>query len=81
MFLRVVAHWEASLHGMDLVPSLDLRRGQRHRRTMTNTVKGNLLNVGQNVMEASVNKGTPSIDVVYGCIHSQLEKLQLHCDG
>ena len=26
MFLQAISHWEASLHGMELVPSLDLHR-------------------------------------------------------
>ena len=81
MFLRAIAHWEASLHGVELVPSLDLRRGQRQRRTMTNAVKDDLLNVGQNVMEASVNEGTPSVDSVHDHVRRQLERLQLHCQG
>ena len=81
MFPRAVAHWEASLHGVELVPSLDLRRDQHHRRTMTNAVKGDLLNAGRNVMEASVNEGTPSIDGVRGHVRRQLERLQLHRQG
>ena len=81
MFLKAVAHWEASLHGVELVPSLDLRRGQHHHRTMTSAVKGNLLNVGQNIMEASINEGTPSIDGIRGRVRRQLERLQLHCQG
>ena len=39
MFLRAIAHWEIGLHGMELVPGLDLRRGQRHRHTMMNTME------------------------------------------
>ena len=66
MFLRAIAHWEANLHGIELVPSLDLRHGQRHRRTMMNAVKGDLLNTSQNIMEASVNEGTLSIYGVHG---------------
>ena len=27
MFLRAIAHWKASLHGVELVPNLDLHRG------------------------------------------------------
>ena len=78
MFLRAVTHWETSLHGAELVPSLDLRRGQRHRRTMTNAVEGNLLNAGQNVVEASIDEGTPSINGVRGRVRCRLERLQLH---
>ena len=81
MFLRTIAHWEASLHGVELIPSMDLRRGQCHRRTMTNGVKGDLLNVGRNVMEASINEGTPSVDSIHGRVRRHLERLQLHCQG
>jgi len=35
---------------------------------MTNAMEGDLLNVGRNVMEASIDEGTPSIDDVCGCI-------------
>ena len=45
---------------------------------MMNIVEGNLLNVGQDVLEMSVNKGTPSIDDVRGRFRRQLERLQLH---
>ena len=30
MLLEAIAHWEPGLHGMELMPGLDLRRGQRH---------------------------------------------------
>ena len=30
MSLRAIANWESNLHGMELVPCPDLRRGQRH---------------------------------------------------
>ena len=79
MLLRAIAHQKASLHGVELIPGLDLRHGQRNRRTMTNTVEGDLLNVGQNVLEASVDEGTLSIDGVHNHVHRQLEGLQLHC--
>ena len=68
MFLRAIAHWETSLHGVELVPSLDLCRGQRHCRTMTNAVESDLPNVDQDVLEMSVDRGTPGIDGVYGRI-------------
>ena len=58
MLLRAVAHWETSLHGVEFVPSLDLCHGQRHRRTMTNAMEGNLLNVDRDVLEMSV---TPQV--------------------
>ena len=75
MFLRAIAHWEVSLHGVELVPSMNLRCGQRHCRTVTNALKGDLLNMGRNVMEASVNEGTLSINGVHGHVHRQL----VHC--
>ena len=30
VLLRVVAYWETGLHGVELMPCLNLRRGQRH---------------------------------------------------
>ena len=78
VLLGAVAHRETSLHGMELVPSLDLCRGQRHRRTMTNTVEGDLLNTGWNVMETSIDKGAAGIDGVNNRVCCQLERFQLH---
>ena len=69
MLLRAVAHWETSLHGVELVPSLDLCRGQRHRRTMTNAVEGDLPNADRDVLETSVDRGTLGIDGIYSHIH------------
>ena len=66
MLIRAIAHWETSLHGMELVPNLDLCRDQCHHRTMTNAVKGDLPNTGWDVLETSVDRGTPGIDGVYG---------------
>ena len=81
MLFGAIAHREASLHGMELIPGLDLHHGQRYRRAMKNTMEGNFLNVGQNILEASIDVGTPSIDGVCGRIRRQLEGLQLHCQG
>ena len=78
MLLGTITHREASLHGVEFVPGLDLCRGQRHRRAMTDAMECDLLNVGQNVVEASVDEGAPSIDGVRGHIRRQLEGLQLH---
>ena len=69
MFLGAVTHWETSLHGMELVPSLDFCRGQRHRHTMTNAVEGDLLDAGQNVMQEGVDEGSPSVDGIHGRVH------------
>ena len=65
MLLGAIAHREASLHGMELVPCLDLHHGQCDRRTMTDSMKGNLLDMGRDVVEASVDEGTMSIDGVH----------------
>ena len=81
MLLGAIAHREAGLHGMELIPSLDLRHGQCHRRAMTNAVEDVFLNVGRNVLEASVDEGTSSIDNIRGRVHRQLEGLQLHYQG
>ena len=81
MLLKAVAHWETCFHGVKLVPSLNLCHGPRHRRTMMNAMEGDLLNMGRDVLETSVDGGTPSIDGVHGCVHRQLERLQLHHQG
>jgi len=46
---------------------------------MTNAVEGDLLNMGWDVLEASIDEGTPSIDGIHGHIRRQMERLQLHC--
>ena len=56
---------------------MDLCRGQRHHRTVTNAVEGNLLNMGRDALETSGDGGTPSIDGIHGCVRRQLERLQL----
>ena len=68
MLLRTIAYWEASFHGMELVPGLDLCRSQHHRRAMMNTMEGNLLNEGRDVLETSGDGGTLSIDGVCGSV-------------
>ena len=40
-----------------------------------NAVEGNLLNVGQDVLETSVNEGTSSIDGIHGRIRRQHDRL------
>ena len=69
VLLKAVAHWETCFHGVKLVPSSDLCRGQRHRRTMTNAMEGDLQNADQDVLEMSVDGGAPGIDSIYGRIH------------
>ena len=81
MFFRAVARWETNLHGMEFVPGLNLCRGQRHRRTMTDTMEGDLLNAGWKVMETSICKGATGIDSVNSRVRCQLERLQLHRQG
>ena len=81
MFFRAIARWETSLHGMEFIPSLNLCRGQRHRRAMTNTVEGDLLNMGRNVVETSIDKEATGIDSVNSRIRRQLERLQLRRQG
>ena len=72
MFLRAIAHWETSLHGVELVPGLDLRCGQRHRCAMTNAVEGDLLNAGRDVLEASIDEGAHSVNSIRFCVRRQL---------
>ena len=81
MLLRAIAHWETYFHGVKLIPSLDLCHGQRHRRTMTNAMEGDLPNMDRDVLETSVDGGTPGIDSVYGRVRRQLERFQLCCQG
>ena len=81
VLLGAIAHWETNLHGVELVPSLDLCHGQRHRRTMTDTMKGDLPNVGRNILEMSGDRRTTRIDGICGHIRRQLERLQLHYQG
>ena len=69
VLLRAIAHREASLHGVELMPSLDLHRGQRHQRAMMDAMKGDLLDMDRNVVEAGVDEGAPSIDDIRGRVH------------
>ena len=69
MFFRAVTQWETSLNGVELIPSLDLRRGQRYRRAMTNVVEGDLLKAGWNIMEASIDEGAVGIDGIHSRVH------------
>jgi len=48
---------------------------------MMNAMEGDLLNVSRDVLEMSVDEGTPSIDGVRGHVRRQLERLQLHRQG
>ena len=65
MLLRAVAHWEAGLHGVELMPGLDLRHDQRYRCTMMDAMEGDVLNASRNVVEASIDKGAPGIDDIH----------------
>ena len=62
MQLEVVAHREASLHGAELVPGLDLRHGQGHQRDAANAMKGDLLDSHQDIVEAGVDEEDPGIN-------------------
>ena len=66
MILGAVTHREASLHGVELMPGLDLRRGQRHRCAMKDAMEGDLLDADWNVMEVSSDEGALSIDSIHG---------------
>ena len=81
MLLGAIAHQETSVHGMELVPGLDQCRGQRHRCATTDAMKGDLLDMGQNVMEAGVDEGALGIDDHRSHVHRQSEGLQLHRQG
>ena len=47
---------------MELIPGLDLRRGQHHRCATMDAMEGNLLDMGWDVMEAGVDEGGLGID-------------------
>ena len=81
MLLRAVAHRETSLHGMELVPDLNLHRSQPHRCAMTDAMEGDLLDMGWDIMEAGIDKGSLSIDGRRSHVCCQLEVLQLHRQG
>jgi len=71
MLLGAIAHRETSLHGMELIHGLDLLHGQRNRCAMTNTMKGNLLDTGQDIMKAGIDEGAPSVDGRRSHVHHQ----------
>ena len=50
MHVRVIDHQEAWLHGAELMPGLDLCRGQGHCYTMADAMEGDLLDVRRGVM-------------------------------
>ena len=47
---------------MVLIPGLDLCHGQRHRCAKMNAMKGDLLDTGQDIVEAGIDEGAPSVD-------------------
>ena len=63
---------------MELMPGLNLHRGQRHRRAIANAMEGDLLNVSQNNVKASIDEGATGIDGIHSCVCHKLERLQLH---
>ena len=69
MLLGAIAHREAGLHGVELVPNLDLRRGQRHQRAMMDAMKGDLLDMGWDVVKMGDDEGAPSVDGIRSHIH------------
>ena len=81
MLLEAVTHWETGPHGMELILGLDLCRDQHHRCTTTDAVKGDLLDMGRDIMEASVDEGAPDVDDRRSHVRRQLEGLQLHRQG
>ena len=68
VLLEAVAHREIGLHGMELVPGLDQRRGQHHRCAMMKAMKGDLLDVGQNIMKAGIDEGALGVDGLHSHI-------------
>ena len=62
VLLGAIAHREAGLHGVELIPGLDLCRGQCYRCAMMNAMKGDLLGTGWNIVETGIDEGGPGID-------------------
>ena len=48
---------------------------------MMNTMESDLLDVGQDIMEAGADEGGSSIDSIHARIHRQLKGFQLHRQG
>ena len=48
---------------------------------MTNVMEGDLLSMGWDVLEVSIDEGTLSIDGIRGRVHRQLERFRLHRQG
>ena len=46
---------------------------------MVNAVEGNFPNMGRDVLEMSIDRGTQGIDGVHDHVRCQLERLQLRC--
>ena len=57
VLLKAITHRETGLHGMELVTGLDLHRGQCHRCATMDAMKCNLLDMGQDIMEAGIDEG------------------------
>ena len=66
VLLGDVAHQETNLHGMEIVPDLDLCHGQRHRCATTDAMKGDLLDVDRNIMEEGADEGALGVDGHFG---------------
>ena len=81
MHVKIIAHWEARLHGVEVVPGLDLCCGQSHRRATTKAVEGDLLGARLDVMQVIDELGTLGVDSRHSRVHCQLEIIQPHCQG
>ena len=78
MHVRVIDHREAQLHGAEIIPDLDLRRGQGHRRATVNAVEGDLLDAHRDIVQAVVEERASGIDGRRSRVCRQLKVLQLH---
>ena len=81
MHVKIIGHQEAWLHGAEVMPGLDLHRGQSHRRATVNAMEGDLLDAHRDVMQAVIEKRAPTIDGHHSRVCHQLEVLQLHHQG
>ena len=62
MHVGIIGHWEAWLHGTEVVPYLDLCHGQSHRCAATNAMEGNLLGARQDVVQIVNEQRAPGVD-------------------
>ena len=66
---------------IEVVPGLDLRRGQSHRYATMNAMEGNLLGVRQDVLQMVDEQRAQRVDGSRSCVRCQLEVFLLYHQG